>query len=202
MENSFFQLGRLLVASLVSTFGTASIAANAVSQTLANFHWTVGTAIGLGLSTIVGICVGAGEKEEAKLNVKKILLFNYCCYFVLSVFFFFTVGLFSRLYNLSPEASVLCANIVRINCIACIIIWPLAFTIPHALRATNDVRFTMLVSICSMWIFRVAGSYLVSHFFHLGLYSIWVGMLADWVCRTIFYVIRYRRGTWLNKYKD
>ena len=202
LENSFFQLGRLLVASLVSSFGTASIAANAVSQTLANFHWTVGGAIGTGLSTVVGICIGAGLKDEAKQNVKKILIFNYACFILLSIFFSLSVGLFSTLYNLSAEASALNANITYISCIACATIWPLAFTLPHALRAASDIKFPMIISIASMWVFRVGGSYLVSHLFGIGLYSIWVGMIADWLFRAIFFIIRYKSGKWLNKYAD
>lgn len=202
LENSFFQLGKLLVASLISSFGTASIAANAVSQTLANFHWTVGGAIANGLSTVVGMCVGAGEKDEARSCVKKSLIFNYCCFAALSLFFSLGSGIFNHLYNLSAEASVLNTNITIINSIACITIWPLAFTLPNALRASSDVRFTMLVSIISMWVFRVCGSYLVSYLFGIGLYSIWVGMIVDWICRAIFFVARYKSGKWLTKYKE
>ncbi len=38
LENSMFQLGKIIVLSLVSTFGTFAIAANAVSNTIASFQ--------------------------------------------------------------------------------------------------------------------------------------------------------------------
>ena len=32
--------------------------------------------------------------------------------------------------------------------------WPSSFTLPNILRAAGDARFTMAVSILSMWVFR------------------------------------------------
>ena len=38
LENSMFQLGKILVLSLVTQFGTAAIAANAVANNIAEFR--------------------------------------------------------------------------------------------------------------------------------------------------------------------
>ncbi|MBO5224351.1 MAG: MATE family efflux transporter [Clostridia bacterium] len=202
LENSFFHLGKLLVSSLVSGFGTASIAANAVAQTLSGFHFTTGTAINTGLTTVVGICVGAGEKDQAKQYTKRITLMVYIAYIILSIIFASTVDLFSSIYNLSPQASIICKNVIFFNCISACIVWPLSFTIPSAFRAASDVKFTMIISILSMWIFRVAGSYVIHYVFNLGVYSVWIAMVADWVFRAIIFVPRFIKGTWLTKYKQ
>ncbi len=39
--------------------------------------------------------------------------------------------------------------------------WPTAFTIPNFLRAAGDAKYTMVVSMLSMWIFRVGCSHLL-----------------------------------------
>ncbi|MBE5731657.1 MAG: MATE family efflux transporter [Clostridiales bacterium] len=201
LENSFFQLGKLLVSSLISGFGTASIAANAVAQTLTNFHFTTGTAINTGLTTVVGICIGAGEKEQAKKYTKHITLMVYIAYFAFSIIFASTVDLFSSVYNLSSQASIICKNIIYFNCITATVIWPLSFTLPSAFRAASDVKFTMIISIASMWVFRVAGSYFIHYVFGLGVYSVWIAMVVDWIFRAIIFVPRFIKGTWLTKYK-
>ena len=53
LENSFFQLGRVLLVSMISGFGTAQIAANAVANNLDNFGILPGQAMGLALITVI-----------------------------------------------------------------------------------------------------------------------------------------------------
>lgn len=64
IENGMFQIGKLLVSSLTATFGTAAIAANAVANSIAGFANIPGIAIGLAMVTVIGRCIGAGEKSR------------------------------------------------------------------------------------------------------------------------------------------
>ena len=201
LENSFFQLGRLIVSSLISTFGTASIAANSVAATISNFHFSTGNAFGSGMATIIGILIGAGEQEEAKKNVKKIVSYNYICFVLISIIFSSTVGLIAKIYNLSSDAEYICSRLVWINCVSACLVWPISFTLPNAFRATSDIRFTMVISIASMWIFRVGGSYFLAYVFNQGVYSVWLAMSLDWVFRSAVFLVRFIKGTWLTKYK-
>ena len=74
LENSMFQLGKVLVLSLVSTFGTYAIAANAVSNAIALFQILPGMAITLAITPVISRCVGAGDYEQAKYYNKKLML--------------------------------------------------------------------------------------------------------------------------------
>lgn len=67
IENSMFQLGKILLLSLISTFGTASIAANAVSNSLAYFEILPGMALGLATVTVISRCVGAGRLSTGRI---------------------------------------------------------------------------------------------------------------------------------------
>ena len=64
-ENSLFEAGRILVVSMISTFGTVQIAANAVANNLDGMGVIPGKAISLAMITVVGRCVGAGDNEQA-----------------------------------------------------------------------------------------------------------------------------------------
>jgi len=81
------------------------------------------------------------------------------------------------------------------------LVWPVAFSLPNSFRAASDVRYTMVISISSMWLFRVGCGYLLANFFGMGVWGIWIGMGVDWVFRAAMFAIRYLNGKWLTKYK-
>lgn len=64
------------------------------------------------------------------------------------------------------------------------------------LRACNDVRYTMVVSIASMFIFRIGFSYLIGVQMGYGAVGVWIAMVLDWICRILCFVSRYVRGRW------
>lgn len=72
LENSLFQLGKILLLSLISTFGTYAIAANAVCNTLASFNVLPGQAINLALLSVASVCIGAGDYKQARYYTKKL----------------------------------------------------------------------------------------------------------------------------------
>ena len=61
-----FQIGKLMVAGIVSMFGVSIIAANAISNNISSLCNLPGTAVGLAIVTVVGQCVGAGDVRQAR----------------------------------------------------------------------------------------------------------------------------------------
>ena len=200
LENGMFQIGKLSVSSLTSTLGTAAIAANAVANTTTTFLNIPANAVGMAALTVVGQCLGAGEKDQAVYYSRRLMLFAYCgAWFMnLSAFLFankFALGLFS----LSPEAYAMALEVMVWFNIVSLFIWPSSFTMPNILRAAGDARFTMTVSIVSMWAFRVGFCYLCVLAFHGGLLAIWMGMYLDWAFRSLCFFVRFVRGKWLEQ---
>ena len=201
IENGMFQIGKLSVSSLTSTLGTAAIAANAVANTASTFLNIPANAVGMAALTVVGQCLGAGEKEQAVYYSRRLMLTAYCGAWVMNLSAFFFANRFAvSLFNLSPEAySMALELMVWFNAVS-LILWPSSFTLPNILRAAGDATFTMTVSVFSMWVFRVAFCYLMVLGFHQAhLLSIWGGMFLDWVFRSLFFAIRFSKGSWLEK---
>ena len=191
LESGMFQFGKISLQSLVSTLGTASIAGYAVASNLATFQYLPGTALGLGLITIVGQCVGAGEPEQAKSYTRKIIAVNYGLLFVICS----TMALLRRpltgIYNLSPEAWGLAQKLLLAHSCG-MALWPLAFALPNTLRAGLDAKFTMMISVFSMWMFRIGLSYVFVKGLHMSVLGIWYAMFVDWAFRLIVFVWRFR----------
>ena len=114
-----------------------------------------GNAIGLGIVTVVSQCVGAGSYEKARFYTKKLMIMAYIAMFVCIVAIYFATPPILRLYSVSPEAERYAYQIIWMHGFFGMLIWPLSFTLPQALRAAGDTRFTMIVSSVSMWTMRV-----------------------------------------------
>ena len=196
LENSMFQLGKILVLSLVSTFGTYAIAANAVSNAIALFQILPGMAISLAITTVISQCVGANDYEQVHYYLKKLLVIIYVAMAGTVALIFLALPLILKAYNLSEQTAAAATNIIHFHGISAMIIWPLSFALPAAYRAAGDAKACMYTSIVSMWIFRIGFSYLVGKYMGLGVFGVWVAMVIDWVVRAICFVIRYFNGKW------
>ncbi len=196
LENSMFQLGKILVLSLVSTFGTYAIAANAVSNAIALFQILPGMAISLAITTVISQCVGANDYEQVHYYLKKLLVIIYVAMAGTVALIFLALPLILKAYNLSDQTAAAATNIIHFHGISAMIIWPLSFALPAAYRAAGDAKACMYTSIVSMWIFRIGFSYLVGKYMGLGVFGVWVAMVIDWVVRAICFVIRYFNGKW------
>lgn len=74
LENGMFQIGRLLVLSLITTFGTNVVAANAIGNSIAGVINVPGQAIGLAMVVVIGQCMGAGNTRQAVDYTKSLCL--------------------------------------------------------------------------------------------------------------------------------
>lgn len=196
LENSMFQLGKILVLSLVSTFGTYAIAANAVSNAIALFQILPGMAISLAITTVISQCVGANDYEQVHYYLKKLLAIIYVAMVGTVALIFLALPLILKAYNLSDQTAAAATNIIHFHGISAMIIWPLSFALPAAYRAAGDAKACMYTSIVSMWIFRIGFSYLVGKYMGLGVFGVWVAMVIDWIVRAICFIIRYFNGKW------
>lgn len=196
IENSLFQLGRVLVVSIISGFGTVQIAANAVANNIDALGCIPGQALSLAMVTVVGQCIGAGDYEQSKYYTKKLLKINYAIMSTLNICILIFLPYILNIYNLSEQTLSLATILILIHDGCAIFMWPAAFTLPNALRAANDVKFTMVVSIFSMVTFRIVFSYILGIGFGLGAIGVWIAMVIDWLFRIICFVTRFISGKW------
>ena len=201
IESSLFQIGKILVISLVAELGIASITANAVAGTIGSFALLLGSSLNVAMSIVTAQCVGTGDFEQVKYYTKKIFKYAYGLLAVMNILIMLGLPVILRLYDLTDETTLLVRQLTFYHCICVMTIWPLSFMIPPVLRAANDVAYCMVVSVASMWIFRIAFSYFLVKNLELGILGVWIAMTVDWVIRGVLFGIRYKSGKWWHKYR-
>lgn len=198
LENSIFQIGKILVYGIVASFGTTAITANAVATNIAGFSVIPGAAIGLSMITVIGRSVGGHEFDQAKAYTIKLMKITYGIMLVLNIAIILLINPILSIYSLTATTKELALQLAVIHSIMAALIWPSAFTLPNALRAANDVRFTMGISVLSMWIFRIVLSYVLAIYFNMGVLGVWIAMFVDWVFRATNFITRFVTGKWLK----
>ena len=198
LENGMFQIGKLIVQRLVTTFGTSAIAANAVAGSISSAANVPGNAISLGLITIVGQCVGAKDYDQSVYYTRRMIGLSYLSMGILNILLFFSAGPLVGLFRLDSAAAASCVEILQVFAFCSATIWVPSFVLPNTLRAAGDARFTMLTSAFSMWVFRIGFSYILAGA-GFGLISVWYAMFIDWLFRSFIFIIRFRGGKWKTK---
>ena len=196
LENSMFQLGKIIVLSLVSTFGTYAIAANAVCNAVANFQVLPGMAINLAVTAVIARCVGAGDYEQAEYFTKKLIRLVYLCMWGVNLIVLCVMPLVLWAYNLSDITAQTARSVLYFHSVSACLIWPVSFTVPSALRAAGDAKVTMVISLASMRIFRIIFSYVLGGWLGLGVLGVWIAMVIDWCVRAVCMTLRYKAGKW------
>lgn len=196
IEGGIFQLGRVIVVSIISGFGTVQIAANGVANSLDAMGCIVGQAMNLAMVTVIGHCVGAGDEKQIRFFTKKLMLITYVATFATNSLILIFLDPILSVYGLSAETTALAYSLVMIHNGVAILLWPVSFVLPNMLRACNDVRYPMIMSIFSMFAFRIGFSYVFGIGLGLGALGVWYAMVLDWIFRSICFMGRYLHGTW------
>ena len=190
-------------ATMLYNFGAAILRAVGDTQRplyflfLAGVVNVPGNAISLSLITVVGQCMGAGDAKQAVGYTKKLMAIVYLSMGTLSVLLFFFAAPVVGLFGLTAAAAAMAVEVLRWCALFDLVFWPMSFSLPNALRASGDAKFTMIVSMCSMWLFRIGFSFLLVP--QIGLLGVWVSMFIDWIVRDVVFFIRFLSGRWKTK---
>ena len=199
IENGMFQFGKLAIQSTVSTLGTTAIAAQAMTAVLEGFSSMAGMGIGLGMVTVVGQCIGAGRKDEAKRYILKLTWYGEVSIIISCVLLYLACDLITTLGGMEPKAASLCKQMTLAITIYKPIAWSFSFMPGYGMRAAGDVKFSMITSSITMWICRVFLTIVLIRFFGWGPMAVWIGMFTDWTARSICFATRFFTGGWMKK---
>lgn len=196
VENSMFQLGKLILLSMISGFGTISIAANAVANSISMIAVLPGLAMSYGIVSVISVCIGAGDYEQVRFYTKKLMKWVYAAMLAMNVIIVLSTPLIIKVYSLSAETGKLATELIFFHSACAVVIWSASFVVPYVLRAAGDVTFTMIVGVASMWAFRIVFGIVLAKYLGMGVMGVWIAMVVDWIVRSICFIIRYCSGRW------
>ena len=118
---------------------------------------------------------------------------------MMSVLIILASGRIIGVYHLSTEATGLARQVLCYHAVMAVLFWIPSFSLPNVFRAAGDVMVPMVTAIFSMWVFRLALSYLLGTMCGMGLMGVWIAMSVDWVFRAVCFLLRFRGNKWERK---
>lgn len=200
IEGGLTQLGSILLSMMLSSLGAASVAVYSIACKLCSIGWALLSALDVVLMTVAGQCIGAGEREQAKMYVKKFMR-----YAAIAVMGFFSFILLFRnyavlIYDLDENMLAECAKQMAYAAIITMLTFYARAVIPFAaFRAAGDTRYSVISGITGMFAGRVLFGYIFAIVLDMGVLGMWIGMGMNHLICALSAHIRLKNGRWLEK---
>jgi len=198
LENLLFSGGRLITQSFSVAYGTNSIAANGIANTIHAFMLVPGITSSNVAPPIVGRYCGKGDHEGAKRKGSQILWLTVIMMMlssaVIIIFLKPLTGMMTDVLDVQRQVYPVAIS----YCILIPVFWTLGFVTPSILRSSGDGKFTSVVCIAAMILMRITTGYLLAVVLRIGIIGIWLSMYADWLVRVVFFYPRFKSGKWLK----
>lgn len=195
-EQVFFNGGKILTQIFIVGLGTYAIAANAIASTYAGLMQVPAGALSLTLITVVGQCMGRRNVADARKFVKSFVWLTSLSFVLMALLIMPLFHPILSLFHPPKEIVGEIFTIVLINAIAQIPLWAISFIMPSGLRAAGDSKYTSMVSMLSMWLFRVVLGYILGIVLDMGLLGFWLAMNCEWGIRGVIFLRRFLGEKW------
>lgn len=196
VEQGVFQLVKVFLYSLVSLFGTYQIAANGVAQSIWGVAALSGIAMGPVFITVIGQCMGSGDVDEAEFYFSKLLKITFLISAAWNILIAALTPLMLMAYALEPETKQLIFQLVILHNVFNSVAYPFFGALGNGLRATGDVKFTMIVALATTLGVRLVLSYVLALGLNMGVMGVAWAMCLEWTVRGIIYYVRLKKGKW------
>lgn len=192
-----YSVSQVITASFVALIGMQAVSAKVYYNNILHYSYLFSFCFGSANSLLVGRLVGAKDHERAKLLNKSLVkltcLINLCISLIIILHRRTLLSIFTD----SEEIIQMAIWIFLIDVIA-EQARGISQVYEYALKGVGDMKFMMVVTSVSCWVFAVGLSYLLGVRLGLGLIGCWVGMALDECVRAIFSWTRWRRGRWIK----
>ena len=195
LERLSISSGQIVFFRVVSSLGTASLAAHQLANTAESLAYMPAFGFQIAATTLVGQLVGArdfdGARKSCSVTFRLALIVTLGFTAVLLLGADFLIGMFTP----SEEVVHLGASALRIMAVA-ETFSTMAMVYTGALRGAGDTKQPFFVCIVSMWGIRIPLSFILVHVFHLGLSGAWVAMAMDQMFRGLLMMRRFKKNGW------
>jgi putative MATE family efflux protein len=195
IESGIQRVGFITFIGIVSSLGTASMAAHQITNSIESFAFMPAWGLAIAASTLVGQSLGARRVDIAELATKRSAIFGVGAMIAMGALFVIFAPQMAGAFGAQADVLALASVAVALSALE---LPSLAFYMIYsgALRGAGDTRSPMIVSLIGSIVLRVSLVWLLAIGLGMGLAGVWIGTAMDWLGRAVLVYLLYRRGRW------
>ncbi|AEV30715.1 putative efflux protein, MATE family [Sphaerochaeta pleomorpha str. Grapes] len=200
LERSTLSFGQIVLTKMVSTLGTAALAAHYLANTAESITYLPPSGISTAATTLVAQSLGKGDTTLAKKFADNCVVAGTILMSTMGFFMFLFAPQLMGIFTSDQTVVHLGAKILRIEAFA-EPAFGLSLLVFGVLRGAGDMKGPFTISLAGMWLLRLPLAWVLLRTTHLGLQGIWIAMMSDLILRGIISYFRYRGGSWQKAWK-
>ncbi|MGI6467372.1 MAG: MATE family efflux transporter [Sphaerochaetaceae bacterium] len=201
MERATLNVGQIVLTILVTKIGTTALAAHHLAITAETITFLPASGFSMAATALVAQSLGAKKKDLAQQYAKKSLTYGILLMSATgALMFIFSTQLMS-FFTRDPQVIALGSKVLRIEAFA-EPFFAMSIVGSGILRGAGETRWPFINSLIGMWLIRLLPATILILYFDFGLMAAWSCMVADLVVRGLLNLYRYKKGDWLEAWKE
>lgn len=184
---------------IVSPLGTIAIAANSFAVTAESFCYMPGYGVQAAATTLVGQCVGAGQKQLSRRMAWITMGLGVSVMTIGGVLMYIAAPAMIGVLTPNEEIRNLGAAVLRIEAFA-EPFYAASIVASGALRGAGDTLVPSCMNFASMWCVRIPLAAILAP--RVGLYGVWIAMCVELCFRGILFTTRLKRERWMRVFDE
>ena len=184
---------------IVSPLGTIAIAANSFAVTAESFCYMPGYGVQAAATTLVGQCVGAGQKQLSRRMAWITMGLGVSVMTLGGVLMYIAAPAMIGVLTPNEEIRNLGAAVLRIEAFA-EPFYAASIVASGALRGAGDTLVPSCMNFASMWCVRIPLAAILAP--RVGLYGVWIAMCVELCFRGILFTTRLKRERWMRVFEE
>lgn len=197
-EQLLIRVGFMASTMIAANLGTRPMAVHQVGMNLLGLNFSFGDGLQAAAVALIGRSLGEGDPAKAKRYAGICFRCGLVIAAALSAFFLIFGKLIYGWFFDDPELVSMGVTVMQMMVVVVL------FQVPQVvfmgtLHGAGDVFVAAAIGIFSVTVVRTAVAMLCVYVLHFGLHGVWIGIIADQVCRFTLGFLRYRSGKWMSK---
>lgn len=197
-ERLIMNLAMLAYFAVLSSYGTAAVAAYTIGVRVLAFSWIPGVGYSQAVGTLVGQALGAGDLPTAERTGWRGASLSLSTAVVLGIVCVVSREPLARLFTTDPDTIAALGPFMLALGIAQPFL-QLHFTLGGAHRGAGDTWTPLMAALVGNWVFRVPLAVLFARYLDMPLNWVWGALIFDHVARSGWLFWTFKTGRWQRR---